>query len=97
MRFRLRLRYPRNGRFYVVNRGSGGRYWILFSGTAAADTETVTDWFAFDDTPGVERLHLAWSGTPVAALEAAGAVEPSRAARVSEALRGSVVLDLRHE
>jgi hypothetical protein len=96
-RFRLRLRYPRNGRFYVVNRGSAGAYWILFAGAASADTETVTDWFAFDEKPGVEHLHLACSATPVADLETVGPVGPERAARVSEALRGSVVLELHHE
>jgi hypothetical protein len=97
MRFRLRLRYPRNGRFYVVNRGTAGRYWILFSGAAAADGETVTDWFAFDERPGNEQLHLSWSAKPVTDLETPGPVEPSNAARVSEALVGGVVVDLRHE
>jgi hypothetical protein len=81
----------------VVNRGSAGRYWILFSGAASADAETVTDWFAFDEIPGSERLHLAWSATPVAALETPGPVDPAGAARVAEALGGSVVLDLRHD
>jgi hypothetical protein len=57
----------------------------------------VTDWFAFDETPGSERLHLAWSAGPVAALETTGPVDPGGAARVAEALGGSVVLDLRHE
>jgi hypothetical protein len=97
MRFRLRLRYPQNGRFYVVNRGSAGNYWILFSGAAAADAETVTDWYAFDEKPGSERLHLAWSASPVAVLETAGPVDAASTARVSEALGGSVILDLKHE
>jgi serine/threonine-protein kinase len=97
MRFRLRLRFPRNGRFYVVNRGSAGSYWILFSGQSAAGGETVTEWFAFDETPGVERLHVAWSSAPVVDLETTGPVDPSAAARVSAALSGSVILDLRHE
>jgi predicted Ser/Thr protein kinase len=92
-RFRLRLRYPRRGRFYVVNRGASGRYWILFAGTAEPGEETVTDWFAFDETPGVERLHLVWSPAPVPDLEAIG---PVGVERVTAALRGSIVLDLRH-
>jgi hypothetical protein len=96
-RFRLRLRHPRNGWFYVVNRDPAGRYWILFSGAGAAGAETVTDWFAFDEKLGVERLHLNWSATPVAALESVGPVDPGSAAQVTGALGRSVAIDLRHE
>jgi serine/threonine protein kinase len=85
-RFRLVLRSPTPGYFYLVTRGPGPggieRYWILYpsakehSRAVAANEELRTGWLRLDQNAGVEKFWIIWSRQALQEIESVRAQSP---------------------
>jgi serine/threonine protein kinase len=77
-RFRLHVRASQAGFLYLFSKApdeaGAERLWILYpkAGSGAgvtANQDVQAGWYAFDFSPGTEKLWIIWSEAPVAAVE----------------------------
>ena len=85
-RFRLRLASPHPAFFYLIDQGPGAdgadRLWILYPRSKpAAAAQLLTEWYVFDQNPGVERLWMVSSDKALPLLAAPGQVRDPAASR----------------
>ncbi|HEY8459649.1 MAG TPA: protein kinase [Blastocatellia bacterium] len=82
-KFRLRIVSPQSGHLYLLNEGpaSGGaaNFRLLFpisfanrgAARIAAHEPLLTEWYIFDERPGIEKLWIVWTASVAEPLEAA--------------------------